>query len=408
MNVTDWASFINALEDTNVDNINITHDITVTGKTGSLGGQSLGYNGCLTFTKQNVARNVTITGNGNTIDFGHYSLMFQDANQKNGNGWDITIDNTQLKGVSQDGSGKTSTTKPGQYGLISFANVNSDNQKNDSVTLNNVTASASGRAVVNGSETDHSGVYYKLNLTGNNNITASEEEETMTLTGGISGSALDAGYVEIENGTTTINVTSVYDGNNNFGGNAIRTAQTDIHNDDGSTVYTFDIKKGATLNITGGKDARGIYAVDGTHGTANIDGTVNMNLGTGHSMAVFAGNLNVGKDGVLDVTAATDATPNGGQIARSISNFNGGQYGVINIGVGQPTNLTNVDTNTINDDGIIRVKRTSTNEGMNPIISMGSGSSAVLKGTFTINVNQGATLDLQDSRQQTNLGMIFV
>ena len=408
MNVTDWASFINALEDTNVDNINIIHDFAVTGKTGSLGGQSLGYNGCLTFKKENVARKLTITGNGNTIDFGHYSLMFQDANQKNGNGWDITIDNTQLKGVSQDGSGKTSTTKPGQYGLISFANVNSDNQKNDSVTLNNVTASASGRAVVNGSETDHSGVYYKLNLTGNNNITASEEEETMTFTGGISGSALDAGYVEIENGTTTINVTSVYDGNNNFGGNAIRTAQTDIHNNDGSTIYTFDIKKGATLNITGGVNARGIYAVDGTHGTANIDGTVNMDLGTGHSMAVFAGNLNVGKDGVLDVTAATDATPNGGQIARSISNFNGGQYGVINIGVGQPTNLTNVDTNTINDDGIIRVKRTSTNEGMNPIISMGSGSSAVLKGTFTINVNQGATLDLQDSRTQNNLGMIFV
>ncbi|MCD7119830.1 YPDG domain-containing protein [Limosilactobacillus agrestis] len=408
MNVTNWASFINALEDANVDNINITHDITVTGKTGSLGGQSLGYNGCLTFTKQNVARKVTITGNGNTIDFGHYSLMFQDANQKNGNGWDITIDNTKLKGVSQDGSGKTSTTKPGQFGLISFANVNSDNQKNDSVTLNNVTASASGRAVVNGSETDHSGVYYKLNLTGNNNITASEEEETSTLTGGISGSALDAGYVAIENGTTTINVTSAYDGNNNFGGNAIRTAQTDIHNDDGSTIYTFDVKKGATLNITGGKDVRGIYAVDGTHGTANIDGIVNMNLGTGHSMAVFAGNLNVGKDGVLDVTAATDATPNWGQVARSISNFNGGQYGVLSIGVGQPTNLTNVDSNTINDNGIIRVKRTSTNEGMNPIISMGSGSSAVLKGTFTINVNQGATLDLQDSRQQTNLGMIFV
>ncbi|MCD7113020.1 Rib/alpha-like domain-containing protein [Limosilactobacillus agrestis] len=402
--VTDWSSFINALEDANVDNINITHDITVTGKTGSLGGQSLGYNGCLTFKKENVARKVTITGNGNTIDFGHYSLMFQDANQKNGSGWDITIDNTKLKGVSKDGSGQTSATEPGQFGLISFADVSSDNQKKDTVTFNNVTANAEGRAVITGAGLNHTGEYYTLVLTGDNDVTASEDLKFQ----GTSGSALDAGYVRIDNGTTNINVTSAYDGSNNYGGNAIRTAQTDIHNDDGSTVYSFDIKKGATLNINGGANARGIFAVDGVHGTANIDGTVTMNLGTGHSMAVFAGNLNVGKDGVLDVTTAYDATPDFGQIARSISNFNGGQYGVLSIGVGNPTNLTNVDSNTINDDGIIRVKRTSTNEGMNPIISMGSGSSAVLKGTFTINVNQGATLDLQDSRQQNNLGMIFV
>ncbi len=403
-NVTDWSSFINALENANVDDINITHDITVTGKTGSLGGQSLGYNGCLKFNKENVARKVTITGNGNTVDFGHYSLMFQDANQKNGNGWDITIDDTKLKGVSKDGSGQTSATEPGQFGLISFADVNSDNQKKDTVTFNNVTANVEGRSVITGAGLNHNGEYYTLVLTGDNDVTASEDLKFQ----GASGSALDAGYVRIDNGTTNINVTSAYDGSNNYGGNAIRTAQTDIHNDDGSTVYTFDIKKDATLNITGGKDVRGIFAVDGVHGTANIDGTVKMDLGTGHSMAVFAGNLNVGKDGVLDVTTAYDATPDFGQIGRSISNFNGGQYGVLSIGVGNPTNLTNVDSNTINDDGIIRVKRTSTNEGMNPIISMGSGSSAVLKGTFTINVNQGATLDLQDSRQQTNLGMIFV
>lgn len=33
---------------------------------------------------KNIARTVTINGNGNTIDFEHYSLMFEDANQKNG------------------------------------------------------------------------------------------------------------------------------------------------------------------------------------------------------------------------------------------------------------------------------------------------------------------------------------
>ena len=82
-NVSDWAGFVSALEDVNVGTINVTSDITVTGKTGNLGGQSLGYNGCLTLSDKNIARTVTINGNGNTIDFGHYSLMFEDANQKN-------------------------------------------------------------------------------------------------------------------------------------------------------------------------------------------------------------------------------------------------------------------------------------------------------------------------------------
>ena len=82
-NVSDWAGFVSPLEDVNVGTINVTSDITVTGKTGNLGGQSLGYNGCLTLSDKNIARTVTINGNGNTIDFGHYSLMFEDANQKN-------------------------------------------------------------------------------------------------------------------------------------------------------------------------------------------------------------------------------------------------------------------------------------------------------------------------------------
>ena len=82
--VSGWAGFVSVLEYVNVGTINVTSDITVTGKTGNLGGQSLGYNGCLTLSDKNIARTVTINGNGNTIDFGHYSLMFEDANQKNG------------------------------------------------------------------------------------------------------------------------------------------------------------------------------------------------------------------------------------------------------------------------------------------------------------------------------------
>lgn len=128
-----------------------------------------------------------------------------------------------------------------------------------------------------------------------------------------------------------------------------------------------------------------------------------MNMGDGHSIAVYAGNLNVGKDGTLIIN--TKQVQND---SKTIFDINGGQYGVLSIGVGYPQNLSNQDFNTINDSGVIKIVRTATNKTLSPIISMGSGVSGVLKGNFTINVNPGATLGLQDSTQQNGLGMIFV
>lgn len=50
--VSDWSGLISAVEDPNIGTINITDNISVNGKTGSLAGQSLGYNGCLTLKKE--------------------------------------------------------------------------------------------------------------------------------------------------------------------------------------------------------------------------------------------------------------------------------------------------------------------------------------------------------------------
>ncbi|MCD7120983.1 YPDG domain-containing protein, partial [Limosilactobacillus agrestis] len=403
MNVDDWQSFANALNDASVDNINITKDITVTGAVSGITGSSAFhfplYKGLMELDGTNIARKVTITGNGNTIDFGKYYLEFQDKNQKDGGSWDLTIDNTKIK------AGDVGSNEAGWYPPFYFGEVSADNQKKDTITFKDIDANISDRGLIRGAKgTGHGSEYITVVLEGNNTI----YNKANTNGSADSGSAISAGYVKVANGTTNLEMTDTSDASNNYGGDAIRTAQKDVTENGAITKYTFDIAKGATLNIKGGKDVRGIFAVDGTQGTVNIDGNVKMNLGTGHSMAVFAGNLNVGKDGVLDVTTAYDATPDFGQIPKSFSNFNGGQYGVLSIGNGNPVNLTNQDSNTINDNGVIRVKVTSTNEGMNPIISMGSGSSGLIKGDFTINVNQGATLDLQSSRTQTDLGMIYV
>ncbi|MCD7125632.1 Rib/alpha-like domain-containing protein, partial [Limosilactobacillus agrestis] len=403
MNVDDWQSFANALNDASVDNINITKDITVTGAVSGITGSSAfhfpRYKGLMELDGTNVARKLTITGNGHTVDFGKYYLEFQDQNQKDGGSWDITVDNTKIK------AGDVGSNEAGWYPPFYFGEVSADNQKKDTITFKDIDANISDRGLIRGAKgTGHGSEYITVVLEGNNTI----YNKANTNGSADSGSAISAGYVKVANGTTNLEMTDTSDASNNYGGDAIRTTQKDVTENGAITKYTFDIAKDATLNIKGGKDVRGIFAVDGTQGTVNIDGNVKMDLGTGHSMAVFAGNLNVGKDGVLDVTTAYDATHDWGQIQKSFSNFNGEQYGVLSIGNGNPVNLTNQDSNTINDNGVIRVKVTSTNEGMNPIISMGSGSSGLIKGNFTININQGATLDLQSSRTQTDLGMIYV
>lgn len=315
--------------------------------------------------------------------------------------WDITFDNLNIKAATFDGH---------QYSPIYFgaawagdnAAVTKENQKNIKVTFNNVNADVTDRPIISGFMTnwmgaaDISGEAYTLVLKGNNNLTSNGY--TGGSTPGDAGDAITAGNIIVEDGTTTVNMTRTSSYNLQYGGAAIRTSQPDT-----ADSYTLDVKQGATLNVNGGKDVKGIVTANATTGTVNIDGTVNINMGTGHSIAVLAGNLNVGKTGDLEVQ--TQQLQN---TDKTIANFNSGQYGVLSIGVGYPANLTNQDANTINDNGIIKVVRTATGETLSPIISMGSGSAGLLKGDFTVNVNQGATLDLQDSASQTGLGMIAV
>lgn len=217
--VSDWSGFIKAIENTNIDTINLTGDITVTGKTGSLSGQSLGYNGCLTLQKRNIARTLVINGkdqnnNVHTIDFGHYSLMFEDNNQENGSGWNITFDDIKMKGVSRDNKGTTSTTEPGTFGLISFADVSSGNQKSDIVTFKDVTANVTGRPVISGAKNitaaglaEKLGETYTLNFDGTNKIT-NEGATSYPPLKQDSGNAVEAGYINfLKDSTTTINMT---------------------------------------------------------------------------------------------------------------------------------------------------------------------------------------------------------
>ena len=406
---SDWSSLINAVEDSNVGIINLTGNITVTGKTGNLTTTLNGGGNNLILSKSGIARNLTINGNGETIDFGKYSLKVGNETQNETNpNWNVTFKNLNI--VANDSqSTNYSPLYLGQLALGAGNNaaVSADNQKNITVTLDGVNANISNRyGLISGHQDGNLSVninneYYHLILKGNNNIVS--EGCTGNATPGDDGDALSAGYITVEDGTTTVtqNQTSSY--NLQYGGATVRVAQPDVSNDDVVSQYSLDVKDGATLSLNGGKDVKGIVVANATTGTVNVDGKLNMNMGEGHSIAILAGNLNVGKTGDLDIQ--TKQVQTGG---RNIMSFDGGQYGVLSIGVGYPQNLTNQDQNVITNNGTIKIVRTATDESLSPLISMGSGASGVLKGNFTVNVNPGATFDLQDSTQQKDLGMIYV
>lgn len=414
--VADWQGFVGALSDANVGTINLTQDINVTGGVSGLtGGQAAGYRGTLTLTGQGIARTVTINGNGKyAINFNDYALDFQDANQKNSaeSGWnitfkDVTITGKKLHTFNTLSQHQYSNVDASSFAPFNFVDVSADNQANDTVIFDGVTADVEERPIITGHKNNSAGSAningekYTLILKGTNNLT--NKAYTGGGTPGDDGNAISAGYVIVENGTTTINMPQTSSYNLQYGGAAVRAAQSDLSENGTVTKYSVDVKNGAALNITGGKDVKGIVTANAITGTVNVDGNVNMNMGAGHSIAMLAGNLNVGKTGNVDITTAQVQTGD-----KSITNFDSGQYGVLSIGVGYAGNLTNVDNNNINDNGSIKIVRTSTANSYSPMISMGSGASGLLKGNFTVNVNEGATLDLQDSEDQTKLGMIFV
>lgn len=405
--VSDWSSLINAVEDSSIGIINLDGDITVDGSSNL---SSISTNG-LFLNKDGIARDLTINGNHHTINFGNYFVKLGNKPQNGGLKWNVIFKDLHVE-ASGPRDGQYAPLSMGQTaaGVGRNAAVSADNQKNITVTFDGVTANLTGGryGLISGHQDGNGSVninneYYHLVLQGDNTVTSEGFTGYLMPTPGDTGDALSAGYITVKNGTTTVTQHQTSSYNLQYGGAAIRVAQPDK-----AGQYSIDVKQGATLNINGGKDVKGIVVANATTGTVNIDGNVNMDMGDGHSIAMLAGNLNVGKTGNLDIKTKQVQNYQGVITKKSIENFNAGQYGVLSIGVGYPANTTNQDSNTINDNGVIKIVRSATATTMSPLISMGSGSSGVIKGNFTINVNPGATLDLQDSTQQDNLGMIYV
>lgn len=180
---SDFQSLVNAMNDSSIGTINITNDITITGKVNGLTTSSTGdiNKHYLYLQSEGSARDLTINGNGHRINFAGYSIALQNKNYTNAaNPWNITLKDMTIEGSKYD------------YSPISFYGRKS-NTENSKLTFDGVTANLNDRPLV-----DKYGENLPVHFAGENNITLNNMSIGYNLVTGKT--------VKFDSGNTTFNV----------------------------------------------------------------------------------------------------------------------------------------------------------------------------------------------------------
>ena len=398
---SDWQSLVNALNNANNGTINLTGDITVANNGTNINGikrpNPVVNSGKMNLTGKNISGGLIIDGQGHSINFGVNYLSFDTNNQKESNPWDITFKNMT---INADGYDNSWSSYGGAFSPIYMGgdDIRPSLLANNKVTFENVTADVKNGAFYNTTMAQQTGdnPYTTVTFKGNNNITCEAVNVAGNQVSNYS-SAVSASHIIFADGSNTVfNVSSAKTNNDqNAGGNILRAKVEDETND---TAPAIDVQQGATVTLNGqSKDVKGMLINSAITGTVQVDGNLNANMADGHSMAIWAGNLNIGKTGVVNINTKQS---NDGSGANGVTNYDGYHFAPISLGVGFAANITNADSNVLDNQGKLIIVRTGdNNQSTTPLISFGSGSGLGAK--WDLNVHEGATLDLQDSAQQS-------
>lgn len=378
---SDFQSLVNAMNDSSIGTINITNDITITGKVNGLITSGIGdiNKHYLYLQSEGSARDLTINGNGHRINFAGYSIALQNKNYTNAaNPWNITLKDMTIEGSKYD------------YSPISFYGRKS-NTENSKLTFDGVTANLNDRPLV-----DKYGENLPVHFAGENNITLNNMSIGYNLVTGKT--------VKFDSGNTTFNVDGKVTGNSINPDNwVIRSTENASNSENPSTL----INEGATVTINAkSDDLRGIYAGrqltagQPIYGVTVINGTLNAKMAAGHSTAIWSHDLEIGKKGNVTIhtkqTNQADGVENG--TSNSVTNYNGTHYAPISLGVGPITSAASPlskQTVSLINNGSLTIIRDTAKKTLVPLISMGDGSLSS-NTTLKFSVGAGATLDLQD------------
>lgn len=402
--VSDWSSFVSAMNDSNIGTIVLKDNIQVSAN-GMNQPNPIANPAKVQFKGQGIARKLVITSeagqnytiNFNTSDNGYsYYWDFTNNNQSGNKAWDLIF-----RDVTINAKGEPSGIYAGGFAPIYFGDsLNTANATADTVTFDNVTANVENGSLIAGSmhnstsdNADMTVVFTGTNTINNANVNVNGNGLYNY------GSTIDAGRVVIADGTTTINTGTAKTNNDmNYGGNAIYANLGDTTDANGNVQGSVTIAPNATLSIKGqSNDVRGIQALNGT---VQVNGTYNADMRAGHSTAILAANLNIAKYGSVTINTKQDNQADGTEAGwvNAASNYNGTHYAPISLGVGTPVaggETSTAATATLNNEGSLTIIRDAgkTNTGL---ISMGNNGNGSGK-TNTLNVQNGATLNLQDN-----------
>ena len=379
---SDFQSLVNAMNDSSIGTINITNDITITGKVNGLTTSGIGdiKKHYLYLQSEGSARDLTINGNGHTINFTGYSIALQNKNYTNAaNPWNITLKDMTIEGSKYD------------YSPISFYGSKS-NTENSKLTFDGVTANLNDRPLV-----DKYGENLPVHFAGENNITLNNMSIGYNLVTGKT--------VKFDSGNTTFNVDGKVTGPSINPNNWVIRSTEDASNSENPSTL---INEGATVTINAkSDDLRGIYAGrqlttgQPIYGVTVINGTLNANMAAGHSTAIWSHDLEIGKKGNVIIhtkqTNQADGVENG--TSNSVTNYNGTHYAPISLGVGPLSSVASPlskQTVSLINNGSLTIIRDTTKKTLVPLISMGDGGVSS-NTTLKFSVGAGATLDLQDN-----------
>ena len=416
---TNWNELANALNSSTVSTIDLQGDINVDNSSNATKRPNPLIDPTkLQLTDNNISREVTINGNGHTINFGDYYITQSKegptgvikGNRSKNSPWDVTFNDVTINANNTNPFGFDGNTNAAPAGDAY------DNQKYDKVTFKDSTVTIKKGALI---DSDNVNVVFS----GNNVITTQDVGESATLT---------ANSVIVTDGTTTINNASSNKASGlTVGMNTIWVQPHDA-TDSKAAYDSVTIDEGATLNINADavdqngnvinstipnqSDLRGIVTSDFKTGTITVNGNLNEKMGNGHSSAILTGNLNIGSKGNVNINTKQDNEADGKENAwtNGVANYNGYHYGVIGLGVGKMASVGN-GTRTLNDNGSLTIIRkdvpnnTADGNVFSGLISFGAGAdNNIAPGKFTLNVGEGATLDLQDQAtfQPTMAGQI--
>lgn len=379
---SDFQSLVNAMNDSSIGTINITNDITITGKVNGLttSGISDINKHYLYLHSKGSARDLTINGNGHTINFAGYSIALQDENYHNAAGpWNITLKDMTIEG-----------SKYG-YSPISFYSSKT-NIENSKLMFEGVTAKLNDRPLV-----DKYGENLPVHFAGDNNIMLNNMSIGYNLVTGKT--------VKFDSGNTTFNVNGKVTGRSINPNNWVIRSTEDASNSENPSTL---INEGATVTINAkSDDLRGIYAgrqltaSQPIYGVTVINGTLNANMAAGYSTAIWSHDLEIGKKGNVTIhtkqTNQADGVENG--TSNSVTNYNGTHYAPISLGVGPISSVASPlskQTVSLINNGSLTIIRDTPKKTLVPLISMGDGGVSS-NTTLKFSVGAGATLDLQDS-----------